>query len=204
MDTPAAANTAEGDRSIDDSAPLAQIESTEEINWKDGIADIRILVSVQKCPLKFRSRLGYHANLYITLPDGVERDVGYITAWRISRPTGVNPNIDPQYCMADWYFKALGSYDEGSRQLAYCIRALYGKGEFPARRLSDRVVNEAKKSELRDGGNEIIFIETMYIKWREDLDDKRTEVCNCDSAFYCCNTDVHQCSIVDTASPQYS
>lgn len=165
---------------IDDSAPLAQIESTEEINWKDGLADTRILVSVQKCPNKFRSRLGYHANLYITLPDGVERDIGYIKAWRISRPSGVNPTIDPQWCLGDWYFKPLETYDEGARQMAYCVRALYGKGELPARRLSDRFVNEKKKDEIRDGGNELVFIETIYIKWREDPGDPQTEVCNCD------------------------
>lgn len=204
MDTGAGPNTSEGPRPADDSAPLAQIEASESINFKNGKATIRTLVSVKKCPHGFRSRLGYHANLYITLPDGVERDIGYITAWRISRPSGVNPNIDPQYCMAEWYFESLRRYDEDSKQLAYCIRSLYGKGEIP-RRISDRVVNAEKRNELQDGGNELMFIETIYIKWREDRNDARTEVRNNEPArFNYFNTDMHHCSIEDTASPQYT
>lgn len=190
MDTGTAPNTSEGENPIDNSAPLAQIEASETINFKDGTenATIRTLVSVEKCPHGFRSRLGYHANLYITLADGVERDIGYITGWRISRPSGVNPNIDPQYCMAEWYFKPLGTYDENSKQLAYCIRSLYGKGEIPIRRLSDRVVNQEKKNELQDGGNELMFIETIYIKWREDRKDPQSGVRNYEPKFdYCHN-----------------
>lgn len=203
MDTRTAPNTSEGESPIDNSAPLAQIQASESIDFRDGKATIRTLVSVKKCPHGFRSRLGYHANLYITLPDGVERDIGYITAWRISRPSGVNPNIDPQYCMTDWYFEPLRTYDENSKQLAYCIRSLYGRGEIP-RRISDRVVNQEKRSELQDGGNELMFIETIYIKWREDRNDARTEVRNYETEFYYCNTDMHHCSIVDMVSPQYT
>ncbi|KAG6354920.1 hypothetical protein INS49_004001 [Diaporthe citri] len=176
MDTGTAPNTSEAEGPIDNSAPLAQIEASETINFKGGKdnATIRTLVSVKKCPHGFRSRLGYHANLYITLADGVEREIGYITAWRISRRSGVNPNIDPQYVLADWYFESLGTYDEDSKQLAYCIRSLYGKGEIP-HRISERIVNREKRNEIQDGGNELVFIETIYIKWREDRKDARTE-----------------------------
>lgn len=204
MATGAAPNTSEGESPIDDSAPLAQIEASEKINFKYGKATIRTLVSVKKCPLGFGSRLGYHANLYITFPREVEREIGHITAWRISRPSGVNPNIDPVYCLSEWYFDPLGKYDENSKQLAYCIRSLYGKGEIPTRRISDRVVNPEKKDELKDGGNELVFIETIYIKWREDRNDEDSEVRNDEPGFYYCNTDMHRCSIVDMASPQYT
>lgn len=177
-DTATALNTSEGERLIHDTAALAQVESKEDIDFKGEGVTIRTLVSVQNCPRGFRSRLGYHANLYLTPGDGVEREVGYITAWRISRPTGVNPNIDPQYCQADWYLKRLGTYDEASKQLAYCFKAFYGPGSVVPYRFYDRVVSEDKRNELRDGGNEIVFIETIYIKWREDPEDEESGVRN--------------------------
>lgn len=189
----------EGDSLIQNPAPLAQAETTEEINFKDGDATIRTLVSVQTCPRGFRSRLGYHAKLYLTPGGGVEREIGDITAWRISRPTGVNPNIDPQYCLSDWYFKRLGTYDESSRQLAYCFKAFYGPGTVSPRRFYDQVESEDKKDELRDGGNEIVFIETIYIKWREDPDDEQSEVRNSNMPQYHDNTNMQYYSIVDMA-----
>lgn len=189
MAAAAGPSSSQGASSIDNSAPLAQIEATESIQFRFQNATIRTLVSVRECPRGKSSRLGYHANLYLTLRDGVERDVGYITGWRISRPSGINPNIDTYPCLSDWYFDPLQSYDEDSKQLAYCVRAIYGKGSIPTRRVSDRVVNAEKREELRDGGNEIVFIETLYIKWRENANDRRTQVCKYDSAFYCLITE---------------
>lgn len=184
MATAAGPSSSPGASSPDNSAPLAQIEAIESIKFRFQDATIRTLVSVRECPRGKSSRLGYHANLYLTLRDGVERDVGYITGWRISRPSGSNPNIDPEPCLNDWYFAPLQSYDEDSKQLAYCVRAVYGKGSIPTRRVSDRVVNAEKKEELRDGGNEIVFIETLYIKWRENPNNRQTQVCKYDSVFY--------------------
>lgn len=177
----------EDDNPVDDSAPLAQVEAMEEINLeqlerKVIEANMRTLVSVRKCPHGSRSRLGYHANLFLTLPGAEEKDIGYIKGWRVSRPSGVNPTIDPQYLMAEWYFRPLQEYDQGAKEMAYCIRALYGKGQLPIRRLSDRIVNAEKEAELRDGGNEMVFIEEIYIKYREDQYDPSTQVRSYDSA----------------------
>lgn len=196
MDTGAAANASEDENPVDDSAPLAQVEAFEEIDLEQQgkpviRANMRTLVSVRKCPHGSRSRLGYHANLFLTLPGAEEKDIGYIKGWRISRPSGVNPNIDPQYLMAEWYFKPLREYDQGSKEMAYCIRALYGKGQLPIRRISDRIVNSEKEAEVRDGGNEIVFIEEIYIKYRENQYDPKTQVGNHDLALYYCNTDMH-------------
>lgn len=175
LDADATPAMSAGDATTDHFDSLAQVEAREAVMFNDAPCNIRTVVSVRECPLKFQSRLGYHATLYLSRQNEKEREIGFIRGWRISKPSGVNSSIDPRYFMKDWYFKDLRTYDESSRRLANCVRAIYGKGNI-ARRISDRVVDSQKRDELRDGGNEIVFIETIYIKWCDNLKDNQSEV----------------------------
>lgn len=192
----------ERDRLLVNSTPLAVAEASETITFKDEKATIGTSVSVHKCPRGFRSRLGYHARLFITEQDGIEREIGYIIAWRISKPTGDNPNIDNQYCLDDWYHRSISEYDKDSRALAYCFNAIHRPGSFEGENY-DQVVDEEMKNELRDGGHEVVFIQTIYIKWREDPDDEESDVRKHEVSFSVSSADSHRCSIVAMVSPHY-
>lgn len=197
------ATTPERDRLLANSTPLAEAEATEEITFKLRTATIRTLVSVHKCPRGFRSRLGYHARLFVTERDGIEREIGYIIGWRISKPTGNKPNIDNRYYLDDWYYRNIREeYDKDSWALAYCFNAIYRPGSFEGDNY-DQVVDEEKKNELRDGGNEVVFIQTIYIKWREDPDDEESEVHKHKVSFSFPSADSHRFRILAMVSPQY-
>lgn len=196
------ANVTERDRLLVNSTPLAEAEATDEIEFKRRKANIRTLVSVHKCPRGFRSRLGYHARLFITEQDGIEREIGYIIAWRISKPTGENPHLDNRYYLDDWYYRNTREYDKDSRALAFCFNAIYRPGSFEGDNY-DQVVDEEKKNQLRDGGNEVVFIQTIYIKWREDPDDEQSEVCKHKVSFSSPSADSNRFSILATGLPNF-
>lgn len=149
----------------------------------------------------------------MTIPNEQEREIGYITGWRISKPTGVNPNIDIMPFGEDWYWSYLNTFDDQSIQMVYCFRALWGDPDMfvrpnsmidTPRKVSRQVVDEEKKVQLRGTGNEIIYIQTIYVKWREDLSDEKTEVRNRIPALSSCDTDLRQFSIVEMASADCS
>lgn len=190
MATGRARRIPERDRLILQSTPLAEAETKEEIELEEQDATIRTVVSVHKCPRGFRSRLGYHATLYLTKADGVERYVGYITAWRVSKPTGASPNTDPRYYMDDWYHRRGSDYDRDSRLLAACFRAIIEPGSSDGDNY-DQVLDQGKRNQLRDGGNEFVFIQTIYIKWREDPEDEDTEVGKHNLSLQNHNIDIH-------------
>jgi hypothetical protein len=177
MATGRAPRTPERDRFILQSTPLAEAEAKEKILFRNQTAIMRMVVSVHKCPRGFRSRLGYHATLYLKMEDDVERYVGYIIAWHVSKPTGVSPNTDPRYYMDDWYHRRGKDYDRDSRLLASCIRAIIEPGSYDGENY-DQVLDEGKRNQLRDGGNEFMFIQTIYVKWRENPEDEDSEVGN--------------------------
>ncbi|POS74784.1 hypothetical protein DHEL01_v206826 [Diaporthe helianthi] len=135
----------ERDRLIVRPRTLAEAEATMEVNWEDGDATLR------------------------TVPGEEEKNVGYIIAWRISKPTGVNLTTDPRYYLDDWYLRSSRSYNADSGPLAACVWAFFGPGSLDGDNY-DQVVDE-KKHELGDHGNELVFIQTVYIKFREDPAD---------------------------------
>lgn len=146
-----------------------------EIEWEDTGATLRTVMSIHKCPHGFRSRLGYHATFYLTKHGGEENNIGYIIAWRISKPTGVNPNIDPRYYLNDWYHRSSTDYHRDAWSPAACVWAFYGPGSFDGANY-DQVADQEKRDELGDGGNELIVIQTIYIKFREDPKDIESAV----------------------------
>ncbi|KAG8162288.1 hypothetical protein KVR01_008053 [Diaporthe batatas] len=151
MATAHSQTVSERDRLIVRPKTLAEAEATMEINWEHTVANLRTVVSIHKS-------------------GGEEKNVGYIIAWRISKPTGINPNIDPKYYLDDWYRRSSRSYNRDSWPLAACVWAFYGPGSFDGANY-DQVVDEEKKDELGDYGNELISIQTIYIRFREDPED---------------------------------
>lgn len=152
---------------------------TTGVSFKKERVTLRTLVTIQTCPQGFRSRLGYHANFYITRPNSVEREIGHITAWRISKPTGANRNINPGYWLDEWCRPNLRLYNDSDKELAYCLRALYGTGINSSPEPSQRINSDEVKNSLRDTGHDLVFIQSIYIKWREDPNDEQTGVSDC-------------------------
>jgi hypothetical protein len=174
MATGGAPSDSERDRLIVQPRSLVEAEAIDFIDL-DGKSTIRTVLSVHKCPSGFRSRLGYHALLFLKKPGDVERYVGYIIGWRISKPTGVSPQIDPVYYKEDWYYGKERDHDRDSRLLASCFRAIIAPGSLYGENY-EQVLDETVKTQLQDEGNEVVFIQTVYIKWREDPEDEDTEV----------------------------
>ena len=65
--------------------------------------------------------------------------------------------------------------------------------------------NTAKlQQEISNTGNEMIYIETIVIKWREDFKKGRLQVRNYSVALSCCDTDLREFSLLQEASAHYS
>lgn len=199
MATTATPNPPGSDSSSSNSVPLAEAEAIEQIQFKGENAELRTVVSVQACPIGSRSRLGYHANLFLTPSNGEEKEIGWITAWRISKPTGVNRNINGDYYRDEW-LRAINRYDEDSKETAYCMKAL-------SREAKKGRMEGDKQLVLGHEGHEFVFIQMLYIKWREDPDDEQTGVSFYGSLSFLLGvflkvTDMHCRSTAETASLQ--
>lgn len=131
---------------------------------------LRLRVQVHTCPVPFSTRLGYHGTIILRRAGHRDRDIGSITAWRVSRPTRAQPDVDRLPFLRDWIRSRLdgGPHEDGGghawTELAMAMRGLYTPRAGQAR----SQLGEDVRRVLADGGNELVFIQLLHVLWQDD------------------------------------
>lgn len=128
-------------------------------------------LQVHADPQGHLTRLGYYADLFLGLdgpgqsggPRREENHVGYISAWRLSKEPNQYAHEEFQPWVAEWLRSELGGLDDDSRPFKETLRLLYDEtGQL-------RAVNDASlRSALDDTGSELVFIEMIWIKYKDE------------------------------------
>lgn len=156
---------------------MAGAKATENVTLKAGTdkdgkaitepAELQLRLAVHTCYVPFQTRLGYTAHMYLRRPSGGGyKQIGIVEGWRVSKPTMLNPTIDPRYWIQEWLRTPLGSHGEDGgvwNELAMALRALYGRDGTP---LSSVQTPRA----LHDDGAEIVFIQLLHVLWKDEED----------------------------------
>lgn len=128
-------------------------------------------LQVHADPQGHLTRLGYYADLFLALDEpghdggpGVEENhVGYISAWRLSKEPNQYAHEEFQPWVTEWLQGELGDPDDDSRPFKETLRLLYDEtGQLRA------VNDESLRSALDDTGSELVFIEMIWIKYKDE------------------------------------
>ena len=155
----AAARAAEEEREDpweDIDPPLATTEARVDCMFQEEPAELIVAVKVFGDPNDFRSRLGYLVRLRLARTDGDEQlddVIGYILAWRVSKPTPSLPNVNPH-----WHEEILseGEKHETMEETSWCLQALLNPDGTP------RPALKANTGQVVD--NPLMFIQMIYIR----------------------------------------
>ncbi|KKY31309.1 hypothetical protein UCDDA912_g08751 [Diaporthe ampelina] len=128
-------------------------------------------LQVHADPQGHRTRLGYYADLFLTLdepgqdagPGQQERHIGYISSWRLSKEPNSYAHEDLQPWVAEWLRGGVGGPEDDSRPFKETLRLLYDEsGQVQAED------DDSLRSALGDGGTELISIEMIWIKYKDE------------------------------------
>lgn len=127
---------------------------------------LRISLQVHGDPQGNKTRLGYYADLFLTPPGQAERYVGYISSWRLSKPPRQVTGQTPEPWVQEWLSGDLGAPNDDSRPFKETLRFLYDHAGqlLPMDRDDD---NRTIQTHLGDAGNELVFIDMIWIKHRD-------------------------------------
>ena len=140
-------------------APLATTVARVECMFQEMPAELIVSIKVFNDPYDFTSRLGYLARLRLarTDADGQQLDdvIGYIQAWRISKPTTTVPDVNPE-----WQGEILsaGAKHEAMEETALCLQALFTQDGTPRPALKG---NTAQVEQ-----DPLMFIQMIYTRHR--------------------------------------
>ncbi|KAL2282254.1 hypothetical protein FJTKL_11075 [Diaporthe vaccinii] len=132
---------------------------------------LRMSLQVHADPQGHLTRLGYYADLFLALdepgqdggPGREENHVGYISAWRLSKEPNQYAHEEFQPWVTEWLQGELGDPDDDSRPFKETLRLLYDEtGQLRA------VNDESLRSALNDTGSELVFIEMIWIKYKDE------------------------------------
>ena len=149
----------EGDPWKEIGSPLAATVARIECTFQEMPAELIVSVKVFNDPYDFTSRLGYLARLRLarTNADGQQLDdvIGYIQAWRISKPTTTLPDVHPE-----WQGEILsaGAKHEAMEETALCLRALFTPDGTP------RPALKANTTQVEQ--NPLMFVQMIYTRHR--------------------------------------
>lgn len=141
-----------------------------EFDGKDGVR-LNMNLQVQTCPFRYNTRLRYHASFFLT-PSATQQqqEIGFVDAWRVSKPSLVQPNIDRYGWVNEWLKPSLESYDSEVRPLVTALRALYtSDGQFGPEEGPALGCPPNMDTILSDHGYTIMYIQNVYIKWNSDI-----------------------------------
>ncbi|KAK3679336.1 hypothetical protein LTR78_000897 [Recurvomyces mirabilis] len=140
---------------------LAAQESTTDITLKDGEArlTVRLQVSLDE---DSSSRLAYHARLYVSYIDRDDVDeggeyAGYISSWRIDKPTAAKMNAKASW--TDELLPPKASKGKGGiSETAKCLQALFDKDGSLSKNVEDAEVCKSLEDES------LMFIGMIYFE----------------------------------------
>lgn len=152
---------------------LARASATKSIDLErtGGTGKLRMSLQVHADPQGHRTRLGYYADLFFTRDEQgqnseagqEEQHIGYISSWRLSKEPNSYGHEDPQPWVAEWLRGDLGDPQDDSRPFKQTLRLLYNWIGQP-----QAVDDDSLRSALADTGHELIFIEMIWIKYKDE------------------------------------
>lgn len=141
---------------------------------------LRMSLQVHADPQGHLTRLGYYADLFLGLdepgqadaPRREENHVGYISAWRLSKEPNQYAHEEYQPWVSEWLQGELGDADDDSTPFKETLRMIYDEtGQL--RRVND----DSIRSALDDTGSELVFIEMMWIKYKDEMTGFSVSLC---------------------------
>lgn len=137
---------------------------------------LRMALQVHADPQGHRTRLGYYADLFLTLDEPEQDDgqssnspvqgehhIGYISTWRLSKEPLQYTHEDVQPWVGDWLRGELGAPDDDSRPFKETMRLLYDEsGQVQA------ITDPSLRASLGAAGSELIVVEMIWIKYQDE------------------------------------
>lgn len=153
---------------------LARARAAKPITLEEtgGTGRLRMALQVHADPQGHLTRLGYYADLFFSLDDPEqelgaprreEHHVGYISAWRLSKEPNQYSHEEYQPWVTEWLRSELGDPEDDSRPFKETLRLLYDE----TGQLRD-VNDDSLRSALGDTGSDLVFIEMIWIKYKEE------------------------------------
>lgn len=117
------------------------------------------------------TRLGYYADLFLRLDQTVTKNVplerehiGYISTWRLSKEPNKYGHENHPPWVTEWLRSELGGPDDDARPFKDTLRLLYDEnGQMRP------VHAEAFQNDLGVPGSELVFVEMIWIKYRDEV-----------------------------------
>lgn len=138
---------------------MARTEGKTKTTYFNQDATLRIDLDVS-IDARWTTRLQYYAHIWLEQPGTKERKIGYIDAYKVSKPTVWQEYITDEW-IKDWLtadLQAKGAEDETDICLAWPLQALYNAQGQPRRE-----IGEEWGRLLGDVGNELLFIQYLHI-----------------------------------------
>lgn len=162
------------------SKPLATAGGSKSVTLErtGETATLRMSLQVYADSQGYRTRVGYYADLFLKLdaPDPEvapsqegdhsreERHIGFISSWRLSKEPNQYAHEDYQPWVMEWLRSDLGDEGDDSRPFKEMLRFLYDDTGKIRENMNDELIRSA----LDETGSELVFIEMMWIKYRDD------------------------------------
>ncbi|KAL1874878.1 hypothetical protein Daus18300_003419 [Diaporthe australafricana] len=150
------------------STVLARASYTKPANILGDLKDspMRMSLQVHGDPQGNQTRMGYYAEFFLTPHGLAERYIGFISAWRLSKPPGHVTGQVPEPWVQEWLSGGVGGQNDDSRPFKETLRLLYDNtGQLRPTDVNDD--NTMAQTRLGDTGNELVFIEMIWIKHRD-------------------------------------
>ncbi|KAG8168366.1 hypothetical protein KVR01_001115 [Diaporthe batatas] len=134
--------------------------------------NLRMSLQVHADPQGYRTRVGYYADLFLKLAGPIqegdysreERHIGFISSWRLSKEPNQYGHENYQPWVTEWLRSELGDKDDDSRPFKETLRLLYDD----TGRIRGNINDELIRSALDETGNELVFVEMLWIKYKDD------------------------------------
>lgn len=131
---------------------------------------LRMALQVHADPQGHLTRLGYYADLFLKLDEPghsggpqEEHHIGFISTWRLSKEPNSYAHEEFQPWVTEWLRGELGGPDDDSRPFKETLRLLYDEtGQLRA------VNNDSLRSALGDTGSDLVFIEMIWVKYKDE------------------------------------
>lgn len=142
---------------------LYRASISTQVTYLNTPTELKLVLEIRTCPAGYRTRLQYHASLFLQNNTLHNAYIGYINGSRLSKPSRNRPHVDPRRWVQEWWRGEVVDLPDSCNSMAKTLRVLYEKiGDDSVEPCYDTLSDEHGQ-QLSDSGNEIVYISNIRI-----------------------------------------